>query len=389
MRNLNCFNRLIATLCITLFSHTVFGQMNNADPIPVIHVADLYHPHGDPDDHWDLATIYSQAFQGDIELKAILIDYTLRNHYVPDVMGVAQMNRLTGLAVPVMVGSPYPMQTTGDIQPGASIADHSGINMILDILRSADRPVIIHVVGHSRDIAIAGKKSPELFAEKCAGIYLNAGTALGINNDYNVNLDPVAFSAIFDLPCPVYWAPCVQENYEGQERKRKGEYSTWFSVREKEILTDIPPGTQKFIAYMYRHGRFQEQEKQYDGDWVSYLDRPVEKDVIEEHAKRTTVGWPLSKPTSERKHREMWCTPGFLHAAGKTVTKDGQIVSLDSGYPGVFTFEPVQLEVEAPREIKWSQDTGVKDRYIFRITDMENYETAMGRAFMTLLKQLP
>ena len=85
----------------------------------------------------------------------------------------------------------------------------------------------------------------------------------------------------------------------------------------------------------------------------------------------------------------MWCTPGFLHAAGKTVTKDGQIVPKNSGQSGVFTFEPVQLEVVAPRQILWKHDTGVKNRYIFHITDPQNYETAMSIALRTLLQELP
>ena len=31
---------------------------------PMIHAADLYHYHCDPDDHWDLASIYALAYAG-------------------------------------------------------------------------------------------------------------------------------------------------------------------------------------------------------------------------------------------------------------------------------------------------------------------------------------
>ena len=32
--------------------------------IPMIHATDLYHIHCDPDDHWDLATVYALAYSG-------------------------------------------------------------------------------------------------------------------------------------------------------------------------------------------------------------------------------------------------------------------------------------------------------------------------------------
>ena len=46
---------------------------------PVLHVTDLYRPHMDPDDHWDLACVYALACQGYIELKGVLIDHPPEN----------------------------------------------------------------------------------------------------------------------------------------------------------------------------------------------------------------------------------------------------------------------------------------------------------------------
>ncbi|NCB08996.1 MAG: hypothetical protein EOM73_12635, partial [Bacteroidia bacterium] len=55
---------------------------------PVIHATDLYHFHCDPDDHWDLATIYALAWLGDFDLLGILIDYPTKPELGdPDVMG--------------------------------------------------------------------------------------------------------------------------------------------------------------------------------------------------------------------------------------------------------------------------------------------------------------
>jgi len=33
-------------------------------PTPLIHCTDLFHPHGDPDDHFDQACVFSLGYQG-------------------------------------------------------------------------------------------------------------------------------------------------------------------------------------------------------------------------------------------------------------------------------------------------------------------------------------
>ncbi|MFB0520436.1 MAG: hypothetical protein ACETWD_03285, partial [Desulfatiglandales bacterium] len=170
--------------------------------IPVLHATDLYRPHMDPDDHWDLACIYALAYRGDIDLKGILIDHPPKNRkgYNPDMMAVAQMNLICGIFAPVAVGSPYPLESRNDIQPHASSTDHHGVEMVLDILRKSPQPVVINILGSSRDVAIAGKRNPDLFAAKCAAVYVNAGTGSpkmspASKLEYNVTLDKFAYAA--------------------------------------------------------------------------------------------------------------------------------------------------------------------------------------------------
>ena len=69
-------------------------------PIPMIHVTDLFRPHDDPDDHWDLASVYALALQGKVDLRGILIDFPKPERANdPDVLAVAQLNYLTGKAM--------------------------------------------------------------------------------------------------------------------------------------------------------------------------------------------------------------------------------------------------------------------------------------------------
>ncbi len=40
---------------------------------PIIHQTDLFHRHGDPDDHVDLATVFALASQGRLDMRGIVI----------------------------------------------------------------------------------------------------------------------------------------------------------------------------------------------------------------------------------------------------------------------------------------------------------------------------
>jgi len=70
--------------------------------IPMIHATDLYRPHVDPDDHWDLACVFALAYRGDIDLKAVLIDFPppRRRDVDPDVLAISQMNFVWALRSP-------------------------------------------------------------------------------------------------------------------------------------------------------------------------------------------------------------------------------------------------------------------------------------------------
>jgi inosine-uridine nucleoside N-ribohydrolase len=181
----------------------------------MIHVTDLFRPHNDPDDHWDLACVYSLAYQGYVDLLAILVDYPpARLHTDPDVLAVAQLNYLCGKAVPVMVGSPESIEPHQATKPGNK-PQLRGVRAMLDTMRRAPSPVAISVLGSCRDVALAGQLEPDLFANKCAAIYLNAGNGTPDKSkikrlESNVEVDPKAYAAMFQLPCPIYWLPCFE-----------------------------------------------------------------------------------------------------------------------------------------------------------------------------------
>jgi hypothetical protein len=340
---------------------------------PVLHVTDLFRPHMDPDDHWDLACVYALACRGDIGLKGVLIDYPPENadRRNPDIAAVAQMNLIAGTYVPVAVGSGLPMRSRDDVQAFASLANRQCVGMVLDVLRKSSEPVVINVLGSSRDVAIAGKKEPELFKAKCAAVYLNAGTGspkMGPASklEYNVTLDRYAFAAIFDLPCPVYWMPCFEELESGRQQQ-VCEYGTHYKFRQDQILPYLSDMVQNYFAYMF--GKYT------DSNWLGYLEGKKDEAL-------------LSKVGSV--YRNMWCTAGFLHEAGYTVTRDGQIVSRNEKHAEpVFTFDAVKVKCDDNGVTHWVNDDSSTDRFIFHVQDTDNYQSAMTTGMKSLLIALP
>ncbi|GIV16159.1 MAG: hypothetical protein KatS3mg022_1594 [Armatimonadota bacterium] len=337
---------------------------------PLIHQTDLFRPHNDPDDHFDLAVVYSLALQGKIDLRGVVIDRPPPQFDGdPDVAAIAQMNHITGLTVPVVVGSSQPMKSPHDTQSSASPSDRAVVRFILDTLRQSRQRVAITVVGSCRDVALAGKTDSALFARKCAGIYINAGTGspdprLAASLEYNVTLDPAAYRALFELPCPVYWLPCF-EDYEGEWRVKR--YGTYWRFRQEEVLPALSPRMQNFFLYMFERLR--------ETDWLRYLYRQPDASLIQRYSQQ---------------ERNMWSVASFLHTAGLTVTTGGEVVSLQAaGNAAAYTFQPVRISCNENAVTTWQPDPRNANRSMFMVRDMDHYQGAMTKALRTLLTTLP
>ena len=375
------------TLCLVVFAAAIpTAAASQGQPVPAVHTTDLYRPHGDPDDHWDLATVYALACGDYLELEGIVGNYTrlavlegqdVQGFGDPDALSVAQMNHLTAMPVPFMVGYPRRLPARGTTVPDASESDLAGAKLILQALEETDRPVDLYITGQARDVAIAGSRHPELFAEECRRIYLVAGLSdSDTNREWNCQLDPYAFSTIFDLPCDIYWLPCFEDIRHENDSLHLigGEYCSLYSFRQEEILPGLSPRVQKFFAYMFRDGHYQQEPKEPTMQWLRYLRRPKEKDVLREH---------------NQKSRRMWSTPAFFHSAGLTVTKDGDIRQAGKRrVSAAYSFQPVNLSCTDRGVVDWSRTDEPSNHYILHV-DPDHYEDAMTEALRSLLQELP
>ncbi len=234
---------------------TAQKKYTRKDGLPLIHQTDLFHPHADPDDHFDLACVYALAVAGLIDLKGVLIDHPpSRRHGDPAVCAVSQMNYITGMSVPAAVGASTALsKERSDCAHHTGTREEQGVRMILDTLRESDEPVTISIAGSCRDVAIAGKRDPDLFRDKCRAVYINAGVSTNDpsnadRREYNVTLDPFAYKSIWDIPAPLFWLPCFETlEPNDQGRFTFGEHSSWFSFIQSEILDNVSPLLQQYF----------------------------------------------------------------------------------------------------------------------------------------------
>lgn len=327
-----------------------------------LHQTDLFRPHNDPDDHWDLACAFALAARGMASLAGILIDYPpgapILNHKSdPDIGAVAQLSYLTGIHPPVAVGRPEFFST------GRSLNSHlpSGVRMILRQLRNSPEGLFVVVVGAARDLAEALAREPELFAEKCLGIYLNIGSgspdpSAVRSPEWNVKLDPEGFAQIFRAPCPIFWMPCLQDE-AGAGDLCSREYATHYRFRQGEILEELPRGMRSYFGWMFARDSSSTWLEALGGDFETLL------------------------AAKSQEYRMMYSTGSFFDLAGYGVTRSGRLLpKTDSTADWVYRFEPVEVSCTEDGVTRWRPGDSSTGRYIFRVLDPESYPEAMATA---------
>ena len=341
-------------------------------PVPLVHQTDLFRPHGDPDDHFDLACVYALAQRKLIQLEGVLCDFPPpRRTGDPDVAAVAMLNHLTGLHAPLVVGMPQSPSGITDRVEQASAQDLGGVNWLLHVLRTAPEPVAIDVAGSAKDVAVAFRRDPQLFAAKCRAVYLNSGTgahaADGARLEFNVNLDPASYATLFDLPCPLYWLPCYDHlDAHGPDPRTVMPYGTFYQFPMGEVLPHLSGPLQNFFLSMLTHDA--------GTHWLRTLRAPPDAKAL--------AAWG-------RQARNMWCTAGYFQMAGLGVTAEGTLAPLaQTGARFVYRFVPVRVTCSPDGHTKWAPGESQPPRYKFEVVDLERYGPALTTALRDLLKPL-
>jgi hypothetical protein len=335
--------------------------------IPVVYCTDLFHPHDDPDDHFDLATLYAIP---ELDLKGIVLDQGEKQLQRPGRIPVSQMNRLTGRNVPVAIGLAQRLSSPNDKAVGQQPQFQAGVRLILRALREARAPVMIATVGSVRDVVAAFNREPELFRAKAGKLLVFIGEASNTNFvEYNVELDPQAYAGLMRSGLPVYWVPC----FDGGLWQNRGHASFW-RAKHEDLLRRAAPALVQYFVYAL--------EKE-TADPLAFLSAPVD---------------PARRERLFAGTRSLWCTAIFGVLADRSVARlgdnyasvrRGREAGPSGAVPGeVFGFSEVELSITDTGIIHYGQSQAARKVMRFEVRDRANYAQAMSAATADLLAHL-
>jgi hypothetical protein len=349
-------------LCAGVFAKAPAGAAPSA--VPLIYSTDLYHPHVDLDDHFDLAEVFALP---ELSVQAIILDVN-GNIARSGRPAVEQMMALTGRRVPYAVGLKGKLQSPQDKALDQPAACQQGVALLLRVLREAKAPMPIVTTGSVRDVVAAFNREPALFRAKVSGIYANVGNAAVGGREYNVDLDAAAYRALFASSLPVCWFPCFPADAKG---------ATFWRLDYTPMFADggAPVGLQDYFLYAMRK-----------------LD-PAKVDplaILKPHFRRQIAAQALPRGS-----KEMWSTPSLLAVAGRKVYRVGlgRWVAAASPPPDgkeepVFRLVPARVEVdERGRATKVQHNAPDANVRAFYRDDPDLYGRAMNSCLLELYRK--
>jgi predicted class III extradiol MEMO1 family dioxygenase len=91
-------NAWVSVLMVLAFGVSAVGA---SPKVPIMHSTDLFHPHADPDDHYDLACLFAIP---EFDIKGIVLDLGAEQAKGCGRPAVEQMMHITGRKAPYAVG---------------------------------------------------------------------------------------------------------------------------------------------------------------------------------------------------------------------------------------------------------------------------------------------
>lgn len=342
--------------------------------VPLVHVTDLYHPPQDPDDQVDLATIASLP---ELELRGVVLDVT-RRFLLPEPAGfdvardpgfitVAQLGYLTGRAIPVAAGPLEPLRDAADDASDRPVREQAGVELLLHVLENSETPVVISIVGSARVVAAAWNRAPDLMRDKTRAVLLNAGMSGGRRLEWNVQLDPEAYAAIWRSDLPVDWYPCATEN---SPFDLTHERSPYWRATHRALFDEIPAALRGWFAYGLSGSA--------RGDFIRALE-DMGKGAVWEHILSAT--------------RHLWATPSLVMAAGRVLARQEEgwrfvPAGSDAADLWPWRLDPVRIGVDADGHVAW-EPVSVSDRRLFGRRPGAEFSEAMAEALNALLRDAP
>lgn len=263
-------------------SHVLAGPPTAPRRVPVIDVTDLYHPHQDVGDNFDLLAAYALP---EVDLKAVILDVTddyrqasalHQNPAFRDPTGprdpgfipVTQLNYLFGRDVPCAAGPFRRMRSPGDTMTDMPPFQQFGVELILRTLRQSNTQVEIVSFGSARPIAVAYNRQPDLFRSKVGRVHLCAGASSPDFLEWNVMLDPCAIVCLLRSDLPVALYPCAT----GEGPFAYGPNNCFWKLENLRFVETMDPKLKNYLAFAF--GRSTRM------DYLRFLDEPAHEEIL-------------------------------------------------------------------------------------------------------------
>lgn len=347
--------------------------------IPVIHTTDLYHPPMDPDDHVDLATLFALE---EFDIRAVILDADQRMIQgtfspgdpprEPGFVPVIQLAYLTGRSVPVAIGPTQPLRSPGDAAADRPRREQAGVELFLQTLEGSPEPVVVTVLGSARIVTAAFNRNPELLRRKVRRVIVNAGSASGAPDEYNVIIDRQAYVGLFRSRLPVDWYPCVGQSTNWESPEASAVHNAFWKVSQRDLFRGVPaPLMGWFVQGMTGNLR---------GDLIRAL---------------TELSRGAGAAAVRADTRYLWSTASLVTAANRTLarTSAGWRFVPGGAASGLETQElalnPVTVAVSDNAATEWKPAPGGGPVRLFRRTPGPAHTGAMTEALNALLRALP
>jgi len=354
---------ILLILCINSIYAT---EVDYKKKVPIIYCTDLFHPHDDPDDHFDIACLYAIE---EIEIKAIILDQGQKQKKKPGYIPISQLNHITGRDIPHALGLSDKLPSPEDKGLSQAKEYQYGVELILSTLRTSEEPVTIISVGSLRDVAAGYNRSPDLFKNKVNKLFIFIGEASKKGHvEYNVGLDKNAYIRIMNSGLPVYWVPC----FDGGVWQNHDRASYW-KASHKDLLGGVSDRVMNYFIYTL----LRKSEK----NPIKSLENEINQD---------------DKNKVLSMNRNLWCAAIFAHIAGRSFVRHGNkfiSVPMNASYKKEreikpFRFDEVSVLVDEQANVSYEQTRRANKIRQFHVLTPEIYAEVMTSVTAQLLLQL-
>ncbi|NND72266.1 MAG: hypothetical protein HKN43_11895 [Rhodothermales bacterium] len=345
-----------------------------AHSIPLIHISDLYHPPQDPDDHVDLATVFALE---EYDIRAIILDASSKFLEPapsgfdiardPGSVPVRQMMHLTGRSAPVATGPLERLGSPDDALRDVPPSQRRGVELVLDVLNDSHQPVTISIVGSARALAVAYNTDGQLVKRRTKRVLLNAGSSGGSHIEWNVGLDPSAYTCLWHSGLSIDWFPCTTENSPFDPHHK---HSAYFSVEHRNLFEGLSSQVLAWFCY---------------GFSASSAEDPI--DVLDRHPS----GQSWEDILNDK--RSMWATASLIVGAGRHLSRindDWRFVrkeKREDDHCWPMSLEGITASISDGLHVSWTH-TGDTASRIFTRQEGDEFGKAMGAALNSLLRTL-